>query len=797
MSSPSIGVVKASEWIAKGFVPVPLVKSSDMSEYKRPSGTGWNKRSLASFPSDLPAFESSENVGLLCGTNFDALDFDYLKAPEGPGRAQAEALAALFLPGGPYHGKYTVVETPKGGVHVWFAPIKDLKNGVKVDKTKDFEGCIDIRTTGGQVVAPGTTAPDGSTYRYLVEATGPLCEAPVEVMDVLIKGKCIKMSPKDAMEHFFKALERKAPKEVTDTFITIDEEAEYVKKCVEKSPQFAEKMVNWSFRGRIGASNMFIWDRLKPSPCEFDCDRVHEHDNTFMAKITEHGVIYAFCERQKDDYKDHKYIQGRANFDVYGIAPKTEPFTLAALNREIERITRNVPFPKREDALVRYLNRYFIRRAGSGGGITFWRAETQTHEFLTKLDIETIVGGRAAKHIFKSVVYNEDEDGTETEKNVKVTVNYIDSIFDNPTEAQVVWDFDQPPKFTRFGIHYINLFHGLQFLNVNAESPESDEDLQVVLDHIREVLCSGNKDQYEYFLNLQACLVRCKRTEKVVCLQGRQGVGKSMFTNFLINHVIGQENAQEMSSPDHITGKFNALCAAKLLLVVDDPNMSGADEWHKFGKAIKDMATAERLTIEKKYKEAVPTLNRVNIFICSNDSVMSVPTEDRRIFMPDVIRDRLPTARMHRLAKALVHRGPSTGVAYGRFLLARDLSDFDMYTEPLVTRTKKTAMRYAIPSHQLYLAEKLLGALRDGTSDIKEGVMAMYAGYKSFLSESGIEKKKPPTRAGFIEEMKTIGFTFSVGNHHHPASLKMCVEDLKKRLIGLRAVYEEDLPSSA
>jgi hypothetical protein len=53
-----------------------------------------------------------------------------------------------------------IVHTPGKGVHLYFRNIADLGN-----KTGSLPASIDVRGSGGYVIAPGTTLPDGRRYR--------------------------------------------------------------------------------------------------------------------------------------------------------------------------------------------------------------------------------------------------------------------------------------------------------------------------------------------------------------------------------------------------------------------------------------------------------------------------------------------------------------------------------------------------------------------------------------------------------------------------------------------------------
>lgn len=102
------------------------------------------------------------NVGVACGkiSGITVLDFDLKTGASETVKRFAEQ-KRLFHP-------TATARTPSGGWHLYYAYAPDLLNS----KSQLGPG-IDVRTTGGYVVAPPSVLADGSGYRWVTAPLGP------------------------------------------------------------------------------------------------------------------------------------------------------------------------------------------------------------------------------------------------------------------------------------------------------------------------------------------------------------------------------------------------------------------------------------------------------------------------------------------------------------------------------------------------------------------------------------------------------------------------------------------------
>jgi hypothetical protein len=126
---------------------------------KRPLNIGWQHEATCE-PGAVEALRSNPriNVGILCGSASDLLVLDV-----DPDKGGNDSLAKLESELGLLPESYTV-ETGGGGTHRYFKhPLLVLRNAVS------FLPGLDIRTTGGLVIAPGSLHQSGRKYTTLVD----------------------------------------------------------------------------------------------------------------------------------------------------------------------------------------------------------------------------------------------------------------------------------------------------------------------------------------------------------------------------------------------------------------------------------------------------------------------------------------------------------------------------------------------------------------------------------------------------------------------------------------------------
>jgi putative DNA primase/helicase len=154
---------------------------------KHPKAKGWQQEALISTPEQVEAWKKDPkiNLGLLCGAESDVFVLDI----EHDG---FDSLNSLTKKHEPLPTTLTVL-TGGGGLHYYFKhPVGHvLQNAVK------FLPQLDIRTTGGLVIAPGGRHKSGRMYEITIDREP--AEAPTWLLDFIVAGQSKKKdnSPKN------------------------------------------------------------------------------------------------------------------------------------------------------------------------------------------------------------------------------------------------------------------------------------------------------------------------------------------------------------------------------------------------------------------------------------------------------------------------------------------------------------------------------------------------------------------------------------------------------------------------
>jgi hypothetical protein len=191
-------------------------------------------------------------------------------------------------------------------------------------------------------------------------------------------------------------------------------------------------------------------------------------------------------------------------------------------------------------------------------------------------------------------------------------------------------------------------------------------------DHIEIVVASRNKEVFDYVMHWLAWCVQHpnERAEVVVVMQGKRGAGKGTVGNAMCK-LLGQ-HALQISSAEHLVGRFNGHLRDTVLLFADEaywPGNKGAEG------TIKRLVTEPTIFIEAKGRDGVEVPNLLHVMMASNeDWVVPAGERERRYFVLKVSDEKLQD---HGWFKAI--NDQLEGGGYGAMLydlLRHDLGDF-------------------------------------------------------------------------------------------------------------------------
>jgi len=159
-------------------------------------------------------------------------------------------------------------------------------------------------------------------------------------------------------------------------------------------------------------------------------------------------------------------------------------------------------------------------------------------------------------------------------------------------------------------------------------------DCTLFLNHIRDVICNGDNDIYEWVLDWLADLVQEPDRPKgtAIVMRGKEGTGKGIFAN-TIGRLFGP-HFLHLIDENHLLSNFNAHLLDAILVFADEITWGGN---RKTASKLKGMVTEDKLVGERKGVDAVTYRNMIHLIVASNDKwVIPAGTNSRRWLVLEV-----------------------------------------------------------------------------------------------------------------------------------------------------------------
>jgi Family of unknown function (DUF5906) len=173
-----------------------------------------------------------------------------------------------------------------------------------------------------------------------------------------------------------------------------------------------------------------------------------------------------------------------------------------------------------------------------------------------------------------------------------------------------------------------NAYNLWQGFAVAPDHDDSEKKCALYLAHIRENLCRGNEQLYNYILRWMANGVQYPGRPGGVALvlRGKMGIGKGEY----VRHYGGLFGPHfiAVTKPEHITGQFNGHMGEAIVLFADECFIA-SDNRHE--QILKVLVTERQWLIEKKGIDAVRSNSCLHIILaCNSEWSVPVDADDRR-----------------------------------------------------------------------------------------------------------------------------------------------------------------------
>lgn len=280
-----------------------------------------------------------------------------------------------------------------------------------------------------------------------------------------------------------------------------------------------------------------------------------------------------------------------------------------------------------------------------------------------------------------------------------------------------------------------NLFTGYNYdIQDNFEVELSV--LEDVLYHIREVICGGNLEAYDYFLKLWANIIQNPKNKvgKATVLSGEQGVGKNIIMEWFGEKIIGKKYYYYTNNFDDIMDKFTKT-ENKLLTILDECDFFAGN--HSFFNKMKSLITQGTEKMEKKFKDAILIPNLNNFVMISNEEyLVKIEDGDRRYFCLMVSNKHKGDSKyFKKLGKAL--DSDEVCQNFLHYLLQMDLSEWDADVIPTTVFKEKLK---SFPNQTEYeYWGYLLGKYNEGEKHMNNETF--FFNYRQFCEDNGSLKR--------------------------------------------------------
>ena len=277
------------------------------------------------------------------------------------------------------------------------------------------------------------------------------------------------------------------------------------------------------------------------------------------------------------------------------------------------------------------------------------------------------------------------------------------------------------------------------------------------LNHLLDVICSGNDDHYQYLIRWMARGVQQPNTqgEVAVVLRGGRGAGKGT-TATMYGALFGR-HFLHLSSAKHLVGNFNAHLRDCVSLYADEAFFAG-DKAHE--GALKTIITEDTIMVEPKGVDAELAPNYLHVMMSSNqDWVVPAGFDERRFFVLAVSElHKQDTSYFGQIREAMANGGRESLL---HFLLTLDLSDFNVRDVPQ-TEALQSQKIYSMSLEESWWMERLTdGRLTAGHRGWDTSIQKndLYGDYVRFAEQQRINRRATPAALGmFLNRVLPEGY---------------------------------------
>lgn len=623
-------------------------------------------------------------VGMPTGkaSGFAVLDLDRHKADEDG----VKALKALGFD--PKDLTPIRTKTAGNGFHLWFKWREGITNS-----DRHLPKGVDVRAEGGFVIAPGSRFEDGREWRE----TDLLQKAP-EFPDALMPPPEVDRAAGETGENYRLDLTLDEISSYLDDlpndesvgrheWIAImaslhheatapNEDGEYRTKADQEA--ICKMAVAWTAMNPEYGTEA----HLKQARQDFWSFRTNPHKKLATFRSIAKQVISIRRERELDeaieDYGDDLGEEEK-EFEDYGDEEDDEDDLLGTSKPKPKKAVKSkkADRPVWEDPTAPK----YIKLLNKRHALVRFNAKTYVVDFAEKGSGEIIsLGDERSLHTsykpYTETIVVLDEKGKPKEKTYTWSELWVGSPYRRYYRKGITFN----PKEDE--ADRLNLWQGF------SVEPNPKGKCDLLMKHVEEIICRGNKDHAKVFLDYLAHMIQkpWERPTFSIVMRGEMGAGKDTIFRYM-NAILGSHYLTVGRNSD-VSGRFNSQLMGKILVHLQEAFFAGNREQANYMKFLLDSPT---INIERKGVDIFSTKAYHRTVMSSNeDWVAPVAWGDRRYFVLDVDNRFASGTSAESQARNKAYFDAINEQMYnqgglGHFmhlLMTRDISDFDTRRPP-------------------------------------------------------------------------------------------------------------------
>ena len=318
-----------------------------------------------------------------------------------------------------------------------------------------------------------------------------------------------------------------------------------------------------------------------------------------------------------------------------------------------------------------------------------------------------------------------------------------------------------------------------QYKPYSEFSESAKEGVTLMLGYIKEIWANDRQDSFEFLIKWFSNMARGNKNTSILYCKSIQGTGKSTLTDFFMKHVIGSKLTL-MCGSEPIKTRFNSALLSKLLVVFEELENSGVNEWQTISSNLKRHATSTTINIESKGVDSYET-NNINNYIINTNVEAIKDSEGRRYYIVEINSKYREDYKFFNNIRQKCFND-EVGQAFFSYMHEIDLTNFNPESFPQ-SSLKADAVISRLDNVYMFL--KSCFVLKN--VGIICSVSELHKKYIDFCSDNQIFK--PQTKINFNQKLKDININYYKSDS--TLKFKITHEDLLK--IALKGKWINDL----